>query len=1175
MMVRRLILLIFPVALLFTGCSESEHSPAQRFGESAPIVAGRLAPLTHALQLLDLREKDLRRPPVMEQDYRPLARLPLVDRLSRSPFHLQQWAEDTSKHLQQTAENGIAGLLPAAVRIINDGFGYPARGRPEALGEPPLAEAIRYLYGRYHVQPDKEVLDRIGRSGFSRSFETELARLLVALADAIPLLDRAYRGLSAEEAAFLTRRPELFFYPDGLTFNFLTAPTHTQSKIHSIAQKIDFSAVSTAAVRISVAIDAFINSVPNHSDPAAYFQAPRTPDGFRLEIPTMIGSIIISGFGDDLHTRRGALMIDLGGNDTYRLPGHTGKPPAAGLSVLIDLDGNDLHDAQNGKAVQGFGNLSVDVLVDRRGNDRYRAGDMAQGCGMFGIGVLADYDGDDVYEMGLMGQGFGLFGVGVLLDRRGRDRYTVTGLGQGTASTMGAGILCDASGRDKYLADRSRVRGQLPPDDWSHVQGAGLSVRSPDWDRQASFYGGVGFLSDGGGDDFYYSSHENCMGASYFLSVGALVDHGGNDWYVPGKGLGIGFAIHMGTAAFVDHSGNDRYLGNLLSGGAASDRSIAVMVDYSGDDIYGPGEEYARSLVMEESQKAKQHLSDKDVDDRIRERLARNAFASVRKPKAFGMLIDYRGNDRYTANVEAFGGSFGGLIPPAEPQNWSNAILFDLGGRDIYSHPGKKNNHYHKSMGHALCYDTEWISEIGRQTASDAGEKSRSAQTQLAAAVKSPISRDAITLANPDVFRRFAARGRIVEQVDPAVVEGLLQTLKSSEDEALNREILEVVDALLFAGKMPGDVRQPLITMLDGADPQVRIFSAVRLGGWQIRSSLRALLEKGKDPDEAARRQIVRAVGRISTGNAVDFLLTVAGGDPSPDCRREALLAISRWAASTRSFQPETEEKIIDAALKALADDDEVMRTAAAGALACCGGRPPPHEALNRALADESVYVRRAAAKSLIYSGFKAGIPALIETLRFPSIDTQQYYDRELAVDLAYFCGVDFPAERRYAYDTWKNWWDENREKIDLPLNLQIRRQIERAFAEQKEEGGIAIFEGLRNRYPHSAVIHNRYVQYCSQWIQLRLLTRKDLDRQTFLRCLRLQQILTRLQPTDADRWETLAYFQYRLGNIGHALVSMESALEIEPDNRAYREKRDAYRQLLPSANPQAKPQSS
>jgi HEAT repeat protein len=1176
MKVRLLLLLIGTAAVLLPGCFGDESPPADHFGESVPIADSDPDPLTHALQILGLQEGELRRPYANEEDYRTLARLPLVDQLSSSPFILQHWAEETSLHLQQAGQNGIGELLPAAVKILNGRVSYPGRSRQEQPSDIRLVDAYGYLCDRYNVAVDQTVIDSIQQAGLGDAFERELAHLVIALTDAARLLDRAYAGLSAKEAAYLTQQPERYFYPDGLMFNFLTAPTHTQTKILSIAQKIDFSAVSTAACWMSAAVDSFIRSLSSNRRIEPDLRDQLLPENFRLEIPTVLGSMIIAGMGDDHHTRSGALIVDLGGNDTYALLGRAGRAPARRVSVLIDLAGNDVHDANNSRSVQGFGNLSVDLLIDRQGDDRYRAGDMAQGCGMFGIGVLADYDGNDTYEMGLMGQGFGLFGVGLLIDRGGDDRYTVTGLGQGVGSTMGAGILCDGAGADKYLADRSRVRGKLPPDDWSHVQGTGLSVRSPDWGRQASLYGGVGLLSDGGGNDFYFSSHENCMGASYFLSVGSLVDHGGNDWYIPDKGLGIGFAIHLGSAVFVDHQGDDRYYGNLLSGGAASDRSIAVMVDRSGNDIYGPGEEYLKTIVVEEARQQRRQLTEEDARHRIRERLAQNAYASARKPKAFALLIDYRGNDRYTANPDEFGGSFGGQIPPAEPQNWSHAVLFDLGGDDEYSHPGRENGRYFKSMGHGLLYDTESEpSVLDGRLHSAARWKTRQPQMRTPTSAANPVAREVSLLGDPDTFKRFSARGRLVATGEPEMVRELLRLLMVSEDKELNREILEVVTGLLFAGKMPDDPKASLKKMLDAKDPEVRIFSAGEFGRWRIRSALSSLIQKGKDPNEAVRIQVIRAIGQIAAGEAIDFLLEAGSSDPSLACRREALLALSRWAAANQSVAPETARRVSDAMSKALEDEDEVIRTAAAGALACCGGPNPVREALDRALTDESVYVQRAAARSLIFNGFKSGIPALIETLQFPSIDTRQHYDHELAVDLSYFCGVDFPAESRYEHATWKSWWDENREKVDLQRNLHIRHQIERAFAETKESEGIEIFEDLRRRYPHNVVIRNRYVQYCSEWIKLRLLTRKNLDRPIFLRCLRLQEILTQLQPDNADRWVGLAYFQYRLGNLRHALADMETALQLDPNNRSYHEKRSAYRLLLEESRTKAKPKSS
>ena len=1161
---RLIVLLSMSALAAFLGCTGDEIHPVGRFDVSGPVVSGDLDPMKHALQVLSLQASDLQRPVAYEEDYRTLARLPLIDQLSRSPFLLQQWAEETSANFQQAAEIGIADLLLAAAETLNGGVRYPDRKLSQTQSGLRLADAVRYMYDKHDTAPDVVIFDSIHKAGLAVSFEQALCRLVISLTDASLLLGRAYAGLSDAEKSYLREWPERYFFPDGKTFNFLTAPTHTQTKLLSIAQKIDFADVFTAAAWATRAVDEFMRSLPEVRQPAQFFRNSSAPNGFRLDVPTPLGSIIIAGMDDDKHFLTGLLTIDIGGNDIYQSVMRAVKRPAGRLSVLIDLDGDDVHDAKSGRAAQGFGNLSVDLLVDLHGNDYYRAGDLSQGCGIFGVGMLADYDGSDTYEMGLIGQGFGLFGVGILIDHRGGDRYTMTGLGQGAGATMGAGILCDGEGNDKYLADRNRVRGNLQPDDWSHVQGVGLSVRSPDWRHQASIYGGIGFLSDGGGDDFYYSSHENCMGASYLLSIGALVDHGGDDQYIPEKGLGIGYAVHLGTAVFIDHDGDDRYYGNLMSGGSAADRSIAIMIDHSGDDIYGPSEDYLKIRIKNEAQNKNEALSEADLLNRLRPRLAQNAYAAARKPRAFGMLIDFSGNDRYTANPDGFGGSFGGLLAPVEPKDWSHAILFDLGGKDVYSYTGRKNNQYVKSMGHALCYDTEVSASVfGNGTDSVRVGEYLKPKRRSSAAVEDRNFQAAALLGDPDAFKRFSARGRFVGADDSVGAKALLRKLQASENNELNMELLEIVDALLFAGNMPDGPKASLMMLLDARDPSVRIFAAGRLGRWKIRSALGALLLKANDPDETVRVQFIRAIGRISDTRAVDFLLEVGSTDPSIVCRREAFLALSGLAASGEEIQPEIADKISANMISALDIKDEIIRTAAAAALVCCVGRPSVNKALNRSLLDESVYVQRAAAKSLIASGTKSAIPVLIESLRFPSIDTRQHYDHELAKDLAFYCGIDFPAQSRYEYTTWKNWWVKNNKNVDLELNLAIRSQIEQAFAQKTESDGIALFELMRSRYPHNVVIRNRYTQYCREWITMRLLTRKQVDHMVLRRCLRLQEIVTNLQPDEAEHWVGLAYFQYRLGNYQNALAGMETALQIDPDNPFYRELRDAYRLLL------------
>ena len=352
------------------------------------------------------------------------------------------------------------------------------------------------------------------------------------------------------------------------------------------------------------------------------------------------------------------------------------------------------------------------MLIDLSGNDRYRAGNMAQGCGLYGVGMLADTEGDDHYEMGFIGQGFGAFGIGLLIDGRGNDRYIINGMGQGAGSTLGFGGLVDRQGNDKYLADTRRRRGLLVPDRWAHAQGAGLSVRSPDWVNHVSYYGGIGFLSDGDGRDFYFANEGNCMGSSYFMSLGALVDHRGSDTYIAQNGYGIGFAVHLSNGILIDREGDDRYFGKFYTGGVGSDRSIGTPVDYAGDDMYGPSDLDGEKDVSNRFERldASRHASENT--HQAYRHMAELSYGSAMKPKGLGFLIDYRGDDQYFANPLEKRESCGGVVPTEMPDDWGHGLLLDLSGRDFYLKEGRKDNHYCLYLNHGLTYDTQYEGQV-------------------------------------------------------------------------------------------------------------------------------------------------------------------------------------------------------------------------------------------------------------------------------------------------------------------------------------------------------------------------------------------------------------------------------------------------------------------------------
>jgi len=1161
--IKTLHVLLLTGLVLLLACSDQPEKEKQGYGETNRITAEDQKPMQQALQILDLDESDLVLPRYQEDDYHLAARMPLIDHVLSSPFYLHYWADATSSKLQAAASEGLSEVLALMTETLNGGTSYYD---PQNIIDTEIerfADAYQYLCSRYDAAADRQVLAKISEAGFSVSFDRQLAILLLVLTEVSILVQDAFAGLTSEEYDYLSHRPERYFFPEGAMFNFLTAPTHVARKILTIARKIDYVKLYTASLVLSNGIDKFTHYLKTRHW-STYFQGGQKRTGVIVNIPSPLGNIVITGQDDGRHSGPGALILDLGGNDHYSGPVAAGNHVPGKVAVSIDAGGDDTYDGGNSRYAQGFGCLSVGVLVDLAGDDRYLAGNMAQGSGLFGVGVLADYHGKDDYRMGMLGQGFGLFGLGVLLNTGGDDKYIINGLGQGAGSTMGFGVLCDTSGNDKYLADHAKKRGWLLPDDLSHAQGAGLSIRSPAWNRNISFYGGIGLLADGSGNDFYYASHGNAMGSSYFMSVGALVDGKGDDKYWPDNGWGIASAVHLTGAVLIDRGGNDTYYGKFHTGGAASDRSIALLADYAGNDTYGPDEAFVQHLLKQREPRQFESLGEAEKKQTIRENMARASYAVALKPKSLGFLIDYRGDDRYFASPVEKKESCGGIIPPAEPQNWSHAILLDLGGDDFYSKPGRKNNHYYKYLNHGLCYDTDYSGKqlIGKTPISIGANRRTLVKSEQAIANKSASSVELSALFDPDLFVRFSAIGKIL-QSDSAIVVELFKILNSSTDRELNRDVIEILDTLILSGKLKPNHFKQMAALLESKDSFVQVFAARALADRPVKDALPALIRVSRHENETVRAQVIRTMGRIGSPTLIEPLTVAALNDSSRQCRDAAVIALARFISGANGVDPTRYPTILETLSKGLKDPDDSVRTSAAQSLQYYGNIPAVRQMLSKMLDDSSVYVQRAAAKSLILNRDKTAIPRLINTLTFPSIDTFAYYDHDIVKDIAFYCGIDFPDEERYAYATWNKWWQANGTRVNLEQNLKVMQAIQSAFSAPSEAEGLAVFERLMAEHPVNVVIRKRYILFCNEWINMRLLTRATVDEDIFTRCLRLQQKLTQLEPERAERWVRLAYFNYRLSNFDSAAAAMQKAHQIAPENASYRESLNHYRTLM------------
>ncbi len=355
---------------------------------------------------------------------------------------------------------------------------------------------------------------------------------------------------------------------------------------------------------------------------------------------TNVGKIAIGGKGDDIYKGNYTLIIDVGGNDQYYTRG-TISNITGPITLIVDLSGNDYY---SGTEFVGTGGaiLGISVIDDENGNDYYRSGNISLGAAMFGLGILMDEKGDDTYEGGILSEGAGYLGTGILYDSSGDDRYAVQLYGEGFAGIGSYGLLFDGCGNDIYYAGGRYRHTPLLPDAYQSLsQGFSIGER-PDYG------GGVGFLCDMSGNDFY-NAEVYAQGTSYWFSAGFLYDGLGNDIYNANE-YAQGAGIHLSYGFLYDRAGQDHYFSRHgPSQGEGHDFAVGIMVDSSGNDWYSV-----------------------------------SGGLGIGLNNSFGLFIDGEGNDVYKTTEKNNKKPFGmGDI------NWGRGfagagIFLDLAGNDNY-----------------------------------------------------------------------------------------------------------------------------------------------------------------------------------------------------------------------------------------------------------------------------------------------------------------------------------------------------------------------------------------------------------------------------------------------------------------------------------------------------------
>jgi hypothetical protein len=595
------------------------------FGASA---VAQVDPLDAALERAGMRRADLGWTPQGWWTHYPRDnwhQLSHVEDLTREPLLLVPFTRTLAQGVREfLAKDGsgsyeLYDLVHVAVDRRYGGIRGGGAGYFPAPAAASLDESILELY-RYSGEPTRFVTQNVEVSQPDLAAEIKarsaqlppevsriLGRLVLDLVEAHRWAALAFRDVTLEQHVAIGRPLDYGLETiDGLQYGHVHV-------LDDVARSWDEGSLWYAGLKCVDALERARVALEKLSLP------PRALDSLRFDWQTPLGWIRVRGTSADvIDASESLLIVDLGGNDTWRGPAGASSPTRL-LGLALDMSGNDVYDGDEN--TQGAGVAGVGILLDAAGNDRYGAKRYAQGVGQFGLGALIDLGGDDLYRAAHAAQGSAPFvGVAVLADANGDDRYEVLADGQGFGGPGAVAILADRAGSDTYRAEpdaRQSGRRSYNPDSlyssssaqgvgvgryyghaaahsWAGGLGALIDIEGRDtylagnWAQAMGYWFGTGIMYDGSGSDHYEAGGGSTQSAASHFGIAALIDDGGDDVHLLHEGRGFASAHDFSVALFLANGGSDRYTsGKWICAMACSlNRSTAMFIDVEGNDVY-------------------------------------------------------------------------------------------------------------------------------------------------------------------------------------------------------------------------------------------------------------------------------------------------------------------------------------------------------------------------------------------------------------------------------------------------------------------------------------------------------------------------------------------------------------------------------------------------------------
>lgn len=643
-------------------------------------------------------------------------RLNFFPRLHREPLQFLAWGKRVVQSLddvwQQSGSLAVADTIAKTAAWLD----APVQTTPVILTvatQDPLAAAVAQFITETGGTPDLAAI-KLDASDIPQGLQISLAKIILAMAEAAKLRQMAFPPEVANNPAYyFDRAHSLFLIGSSQGFQ-LGSPTQPGKDYWVLARDFGYQKMYQGAWNLAhVIATSGLKSDPSYK-------------GFSFNQNTPMGRIIVSDNADHTYeptdpnyTGAIALLVDTGGNDTYRIQAGANVSEKNGISILIDLDGNDKYGYVEKKGVHDVDQRFISDEDGRYSPPQYCT--QKSDCGLFGnggcvnracqrycdgtnlcpsgqtcdtakkyctplvqsygpislstrnrqggarLGIAMLFDlgqGKDEYRSLRMSQGFGVLGVGILYDDGGDDLYQCEAGCQGAAG-FGMGLLLDRGGKDTYLT-------------YSSAQGF-------------AYARGGGILLDGDGDDQYLSDHgdpnqnfRNGKGDPLYLS--AQLPGQGNSSFVQGAAFGRradgsdNMFMSGGLAVLRDRKGNDTYVAGVFAQGTGYWFGTGILADGDGKDTYdglwyvqAATAHYALSMLLEGG-------GDDAYNTQVKPRAT---HTGVGHDYSISWLVDDSGNDTYVGAGLSLGAGndngFGFLVDNAGDDSYSPANTNSLG----------------------------------------------------------------------------------------------------------------------------------------------------------------------------------------------------------------------------------------------------------------------------------------------------------------------------------------------------------------------------------------------------------------------------------------------------------------------------------------------------------------